>query len=263
MKTKRKIIFIIVIILAIMLVALLFGLIDHKEGTNNMESAGIEKSSTEKISSEADVKESFVNNNETQKMEEVLAETNKENIKEDNKGTQVTQEETKPSESKQESQISSEVVETEKSETVEKVVEVEKESVPTVPYENEVVQQVTVEYEKWLASALVLGVSVEYPDFELVDICTETCKELTDSHSSKGVYILFKSDGTDMAVYGVPLEQERTASGTIDIGTMNMGLATFDVVDINQISKAECISYTMEDLEDTISQTMQLSLYYH
>ena len=110
---------------------------------------------------------------------------------------------------------------------------------------------------------MVLGVSIEYPDFELVNICTETCKELTDSQSSKGVYILFKSSGTEMAVYGVPLEQERTTPGTIDISTMNMGFATFDMVDVNEIPKVGLISYTMEELEDTISQTMQLSLYYH
>ena len=241
MKNKRNLILVLVIILAVVLVILLFG---HKESASNVNLAGNEKNSGESVIRETD-------SNETS--------TSAENIKE----TQTISKTTVSSEIKKESQVTSEVIGSEESKSTESVSATEKESVPDVTQESEVVQQVTVEYEKWLAAAMVVGVSIEYPDFELVDICTETCKELTDSQSSKGVYILFKSSGTEMAVYGVPLEQERTTSGTIDISTMNMGFATFDMVDVNQIPKVGFISYTMEDLEDTISQTMQLSLYYH
>ena len=133
----------------------------------------------------------------------------------------------------------------------------------TETQDNETVQRVEAEYEKWLASALVIGVSIEYPEFELVGIYTETCTELQDSQLSKGVYVLFRNGGSDFAVYGMPLEQERTTPGTIDVGSMNMGLATFDVVDPDNIVVDGLRTYTMKDLEKTISQTMQLSLYYH
>lgn len=128
---------------------------------------------------------------------------------------------------------------------------------------NETVQRVEAEYEKWLASALVIGVSIEYPEFELVGIYTETCTELQDSKLSKGVYVLFQNGGSDFAVYGMPLEEERTTPGAIDVGSMNMGLATFDVLDPDNIVVDGLRTYTMKDLEKTISQTMQLSLYYH
>lgn len=124
-------------------------------------------------------------------------------------------------------------------------------------------QQVEAEYEKWLASAVVMGVSIEYPDFELIGIYTKTCTKLEDSQSSKGVYVLFKSDGKNLAVYSMPLNQERTDAETIDISTKNMGMATFDLVDSKKISTEGLKTYSMDQLEKTISQTMQFSMYYH
>ena len=265
MKNKRNIILALVIILAVVLVILLFGLLGHKESASNVNLAGSENNSSESVIRETDSNESAVNKTEIQKQETDTSSemTETQTISETTVSSETKKESQVTSEIKKESQVTSEVIGSEESKSTESVSATEKESVPDVTQESEVVQQVTVEYEKWLAAAMVVGVSIEYPDFELVDICTETCKELTDSQSSKGVYILFKSSGTEMAVYGVPLEQERTTPGTIDISTMNMGFATFDMVDVNQIPKVGFISYTMEDLEDTISQTMQFSLYYH
>lgn len=127
----------------------------------------------------------------------------------------------------------------------------------------EVQQQVEAEYEKWLASAVILGVSIEYPDFELKGIYTGSCTELAASQSSEGVYVIFSSGGTELAVHSMPLEQERTTPGTIDIGTMNMGMATFDAVEPELVLAEELEAYSMEELEQTIAQTMQFSLYYH
>ena len=116
-----------------------------------------------------------------------------------------------------------------------------------IPEQIEIPQQIEAEYEKWLASAVLIGISAEYPDFELDGIYTESNTKLESSGLSKGVYVLFRSGNTKYAVSSVPLENEREEAGTIDIRTANIEYASFYVVKVKSDSVEGFREYTMEE----------------
>lgn len=124
-------------------------------------------------------------------------------------------------------------------------------------------QQVEAEYEKWLSSAMVMALSMEYPDLEIRGIYTATNTAMSDKLTSDGVYIIFNTGGSELVVHSFPLEEERTEGGTTDISSMNLGFASLDLVDSLPAGEDTMIQYSMDDLGDTISQSLLVSLYYH
>lgn len=124
-------------------------------------------------------------------------------------------------------------------------------------------QQVDAEYEKWLASAMVMGISMDYVDFEIKGIYSTSATKLADKANSDGVYVVFTADGTEYALYSSPIAEERTEAGTNDISSMTTGFATFDLVDLSAVPTDSLVQYTMDDLQETIAQSMLVSVYYH
>lgn len=172
---------------------------------------------------------------------------------EDNSEAESSDEFTEPSEesSKEESSKDEEASKDEESSE-------DEESEPTT-----LPQQVDAEYEKWLASAMVMGISMDYTDFEIKGVYATSATKLSNKADSQGVYVVFTAGGTDYAIFSKPIEGERTEAGTNDISSMTTGFATFDLVDVAEVPTDSLVQYTMDDLQDTIAQSMLVSVYYH
>ena len=119
------------------------------------------------------------------------------------------------------------------------------------------------EYELWLASAALLGLSLEYPDFELDGIYALSATSLEEKAASKGVYLCFRSGGADHAIHCAPLEGERSTEGSVDLSSKATGFATFDPVELSELALDGAVEFRTEQLEDTIARSELVSLYYH
>ena len=126
-----------------------------------------------------------------------------------------------------------------------------------------IVERADAEYEKWLSAALVVCVSMEYPDFQIDGIYAASATSLDDKFTSDGAYIIFTSDGSQMAYHAKALEAERTEAGTVDISTEAIGFATFDSIDAASIDTSKTEPIALEDLDELISQSLLVSIYTH
>ena len=124
-------------------------------------------------------------------------------------------------------------------------------------------QRANADYEEWLAAGMVTALSMQYPDFKIDGIYLTGRTELSKKENSNGVYVIFTAEGTQAAVYSVPLSEERTESGTIDLYTRDLGFATFDMKDLNAINKESYQQIEMNELDELISQSLLVSLYEH
>lgn len=122
-------------------------------------------------------------------------------------------------------------------------------------------QQAEAEYERWLAAALVVGVSMEYPDFIPDGIYTTSATAPADKFSSDGVYIVFTSGGAVMAIHSKPIPGERSEAGTMDLSSEAIGFATFDPVDSADIDFDSMDRIALEDLSELIAQSLLISIY--
>lgn len=125
------------------------------------------------------------------------------------------------------------------------------------------IQRADADYEQWLSAALVICVSMEYPDFELEGVYAASATTLEDKFSSQGAYIVFTSGGQRMAIHAKALEAERTAAGTVDISTEAIGYATFDKVDPASINFSAMDQIALDDLSELIAQSVLVSIYKH
>ena len=128
---------------------------------------------------------------------------------------------------------------------------------------NGTVQWPEADYEKWLAASMVVGLSMEYPDFELTGIYTASQTSVQDKKDSEGVYIFFTSGGVPMALHSVALEAERTAKETKDISAQTVGWATFDLVDPATVTTESMTQIDLEELTELISLSLRISIYGH
>ena len=133
----------------------------------------------------------------------------------------------------------------------------------SAPEKVEVQQQITAEYELWLASAMVFGLSMDYPDFELLGIYSPSATLMKDKFDSQGVYILFRSSGTELTVEGKPLSAERTQPGTRDLSSAVLGFASFDEAALSAGDFSDMTELTMEMLGPTMEQSVLVSVYIH
>ena len=119
------------------------------------------------------------------------------------------------------------------------------------------------EYEKWLGASLVVCVSMEYPDFQLEGIYTSSATSMEDKFDSDGVYIVFSSGNSRMAIHSKALQQERKASGSVDISSETIGFATFDRVKPDSVASSTMEQIDIEALGELIAQSLLVSIYYH
>lgn len=134
--------------------------------------------------------------------------------------------------------------------------------VETLPPET-MPKQAQADYENWLAAAMVVCVSMEYPDFNLEGIYTSSATSLEGKYDSDGVYIVFTSGGNRIAIHSAALEQERGTAGTKDISTETIGFASFDFVSPADLDLHKLKSIPLETLSELISQSLLISIYTH
>ena len=125
----------------------------------------------------------------------------------------------------------------------------------------EIIQRVDAEYEKWLSAAMLVCVSMEYPDFQLEGIYTTSSTALEEKYNSDGVCIVFTSADTLIAICSKALEEERTEASTVDISTEVIGYATFDKVDPESIDYRSMEKINVEALGELITQSLLVSIY--
>ena len=130
---------------------------------------------------------------------------------------------------------------------------------PTV----EIIQRTEAEYEKWLSATVLMCVSIEYPDFEIEGVYSDSATALDDKFSSDGVYIIFSSGGERLAIHSKALEDERTEPGTVDISSEIIDFATFDCIDPALVDTSSMEQINLEDLNEMIAQSLLVSIYTH
>ena len=122
-------------------------------------------------------------------------------------------------------------------------------------------QRVDGSYEQWLAAGMMVGVSMEYPDFTLMGIYAAGETEIANKASSQGVYILIQTGGEELLLWGHSLDAERKEPGTTDLYTKELGFNTFDPVSRENVDLTALQELKLEDLGKMIEQSMLLTLY--
>lgn len=129
--------------------------------------------------------------------------------------------------------------------------------------ENVVVEKAEADFERWLVAGMVVGISLQYPEFEFTEIYLASETEMGNPGESKGAYVVFNCGGEEIALHSKPIEKERTEAGTKDLYTEELGFATFDEVNPSSIAKDECVSVEMDELSELISQSVLVTVYEH
>ena len=115
-------------------------------------------------------------------------------------------------------------------------------------------------YENCLVSAMIVGISMQYSDYEFLGIYTASETPIAAHNSSKGAYVIFNGDGEKRALKAVPLEAERTERGTADIYVAALGYATYELVDPNSVPINGLKEHKLEDLADLIGAYSLVSI---
>lgn len=118
-------------------------------------------------------------------------------------------------------------------------------------------------YEHWLSAAMVMAVSLEYPQFELEGVWAASATELSESANSAGAFLLIRVNGREVLIHSRPLSGERSQTGTRDLYTAQLGFATFDEVDRSSVDLSKLKELKLEQLSDMIAQSLLVTLYGH
>lgn len=118
-------------------------------------------------------------------------------------------------------------------------------------------------YEHWLSAAMVMAVSLEYPQFELVGVWAASATEISESAGSDGVFLLIRVNGREVLIHSRPLSGERSQTGTRDLYTAQLGFATFDEVERSSVDLSKLKEFRLEQLSDMIAQSLLVTLYSH
>lgn len=117
-------------------------------------------------------------------------------------------------------------------------------------------------YERWLAAAVLTGISMEYPDFESVSFYFANETDLSDKASSAGIYVTFTVNGEEKCIRSLPLEAERNDAGTRDLSSEVINFASFDEVSASEIP-AEYSAVEIADINELITQSARVMVYTH
>lgn len=153
------------------------------------------------------------------------------------------------------------IEDTDSTEPTEEMEETTPETTPTTTVIIE--ERAKAEYEEWLSAAMIVCVSMEYPDFNLEGVYAASATALDDKFSSDGAYVVFTSLGNRVAIHAKALEQERTDPGTVDISTEVIGFASFDQINPDSIDFASLEELNVNDMNELISQSLLISIYTH
>ncbi len=121
--------------------------------------------------------------------------------------------------------------------------------------------QVTEEsYERLLAAGVLIGLSMNYPDFELEELCYKEDHSLSDKMESEGVYVFFRSGGESLCIYSRPLMEARSEKGVCDLQETTLGVASFDLISKDPSELDGYISLANTDLSEQINQLYLLTI---
>lgn len=115
-------------------------------------------------------------------------------------------------------------------------------------------------YEDWLATALVISITMRYREFEFLGIYTASETPVAAHDTSAGAYVVFRGDGEILALKAVPLSGERSEKGTADLYVPALGHATYDLVSPDSVPVASLTERKLEDLEELIISSSQVSI---
>lgn len=115
-------------------------------------------------------------------------------------------------------------------------------------------------YEDWLASAMIIGISMQYSDYEFLGIYIASETPVSAHGSSAGAYVVFNADGQKLALKSVPLDGERPDRGTADLYVPAIGYATYELVDPGSVPINSLKERKIEDLEALIVASSQVSI---
>ena len=115
-------------------------------------------------------------------------------------------------------------------------------------------------YEDWLASAIIIGISMQYSDYEFLGIYTGSETPVGYHQESEGAYVIFMGDGEKRAIQSFPLDGERDDKGTVDLYVPAIGYATYEHIDPENIPVGSLKVRTLEDLEHLIIASSQVSI---
>ena len=118
-------------------------------------------------------------------------------------------------------------------------------------------------YEKWLAAGMILGASMQYPDFEFEAVYITGEHDLKDRTSSEGAYLQIKTGGETVLLESKPLSEERTEEGTLDLYTGDLGFNTYDAIAADSIDLAALTEISVESLSELINQSILVTIYEH
>lgn len=125
----------------------------------------------------------------------------------------------------------------------------------------EVIKKEEASYERWLAAAMLIGISLRDVDFEIEEIFTSTETTLNDRMNSEGVYIKYLSVGEKKCIYSRPLETENKEPGQLNLFTQDLGFSSFEYIDGESINSENYTQIDMDSLNKLIEQSVQVSIY--
>ena len=115
-------------------------------------------------------------------------------------------------------------------------------------------------YEERLAAAMVVGISMMYPDFQFHGIYIASETPLEAHSGSRGAYVLFSSGGQSLALRSLPLDAERQEKGTADLYVPTLGYSTYELVDPQTVATSAMKELQLTDLEEAINQSTQTTV---
>lgn len=116
-------------------------------------------------------------------------------------------------------------------------------------------------YEEWLATGMVVAVSLQYTDFEIKEVYLASSTEVKDKNKSKGAYVLYEAEGKEKLAHSLPLDGERTKKGTMDLHTTYLGFSTFDEVSKKKVDLKKLKKMDLDMVNDLMPESMTVSLY--
>jgi hypothetical protein len=122
-------------------------------------------------------------------------------------------------------------------------------------------EQVDAPYEHWLAAAVMVTVSMDYPDFELLEVYMADETEMDNLAESDGIYFKYASAGEEKCIFSKPIDGLRNKTGTFDIMAEYIGYATYDEIDVNNIETENFRVVEIEDIGTLITQVGRVTKY--
>ncbi|MBQ6889617.1 MAG: hypothetical protein IJN53_01135 [Oscillospiraceae bacterium] len=132
-------------------------------------------------------------------------------------------------------------------------------NIPTV----EIQDQAQGSYEQWLAAAAYNGGYMLHMEANQMHIYVASETDMANKADSLGVYLSVEENGVQYLYQCLPLEEERTQAGTVDLSTQDLGYATFDAIEIGSVDLSGMTELNEVDLQIYIDQTMLPTLTIH